>query len=138
MGDSLEKVYGRGWTFPPVFSPEKGVSMVSGAEDVRQSLIILFNTLPGERIMRNEYGCDLNQFMFSNISKGLITEIQSQIFDSVLSGESRAEVTAINIDQALSAPNTLQVQVVYRLRGSDISQQINSQLDIGNGRSEIV
>jgi uncharacterized protein len=138
MDNSLEKVYGRGWGFPPAFSPEKGVGMVGGSEDVRQSLVILFNTLPGERIMRQNYGCDLNKFMFANISAELITGIESQIHDSVLSCEPRAEVTAINIDQTATALNQLLVQVVYRPRGSDVSQNLTSRLDIGSGRSAIV
>lgn len=138
MDDLLKTVYGRGWAFPPVFSPEEGVAMVSGYEDIRQSLLILFNTLPGERIMREDYGCDLNQFMFLNISTGLTTEIESQIYDSVLNCEPRAEVTAVNISQAATALNHLDVQVVYRPRGSDASQNLTGWLDIGNGRSAIV
>ncbi|MFJ3368111.1 GPW/gp25 family protein [Pseudomonas sp. NPDC086251] len=135
MNDVLEKVYGRGWAFPPVFSPETGVAMVAGSEDVRQSLIILFSTLPGERIMRENYGCDLNTFMFANINAGLTTEIESQIYDSVLNFESRAQVTSITIEQSSEALSTLLVQVVYRLRGSDIAQKLITRLDIGNGRS---
>lgn len=138
MSDTLEKVYGRGWAFPPVFSPGTGVAMVSGSEDVRQSLIILFSTLPGERIMRQDYGCDLNRFMFANINAGLTTEIESQIYDSVLTYEPRAEVTSITIDHSPNALSTLLVQVVYRLRGSDVSQKLTTQLDIGNGRSLFV
>lgn len=130
----LEQVFGRGWAFPPIFTLAEGVGMVSGAEEVRQSLIILFSTLPGERIMRQDYGCDLNQFMFANISTGLTTEIEAQILDSILSCERRAEVTAINIQQGVVALNRLQIQVVYRLRGSDLSQKITTQLDIGNGQ----
>lgn len=137
MDDLLEKVYGRGWGFPPVFSLEAGVGMASGAEDVQQSLIILLNTLPGERIMRQEYGCDLNQFMFANINAELMAEVETQIYDSVLKDEPRAELTAVNVSQEESALNRLHVQVVYRLRGSDVSQSVNAQLDIGNGRSAI-
>lgn len=138
MDALLEKVYGRGWAFPPAFSPEEGVSMVSGYEDIRQSLLILFKTLPGERVMRQGYGCDLNQFMFANISAGLTTEIESQIYDSILRCEPRAEVTEVAINQLATALNHLQVQVVYRPRGSDATQTITGNLDIVNGWSTII
>ncbi|RUL78805.1 GPW/gp25 family protein [Dyella choica] len=137
MEDSLEKAYGRGWAFPPVFTPEHGAGMSSGSENVRQSLVVLFSTLPGERIMRWGYGCDLNQFMFANINAGLMTGIESQIFDSVLSGEPRAEVTGIQINEAQTEPSRLQIQVTYRLRGSDISHKVTNQLDIVGGRSMV-
>lgn len=138
MSDSLERVYGRGWAFPPVFAPGTGVAMVAGAEDVRQSLRILFSTLPGERLMRENYGCDLNTFMFANINAGLTTQIESQIYDSVLTCEPRAEVTAITIDHSSEALSTLSVEVVYRLRGSDVAHKLTTLLDIGNGRSLVI
>jgi hypothetical protein len=40
---------GRGWAFPPTFSLRGAdVEMVSGADDVEQSLQILLATAPGE------------------------------------------------------------------------------------------
>ncbi|KVN28367.1 GPW/gp25 family protein [Burkholderia ubonensis] len=133
MSNTYDEVYGRGWAFPPVFSPEDGVSMVAGAEDVRQSLRILFSTLPGERIMRREYGCDLNQFMFANISAGLMTSMKAIIADSVLNCEPRAEVTEVDFRHNATALNELQIQVTYRLRGSDTPQQFSGELDLLNG-----
>lgn len=138
MEHVFETVYGRGWQFPPVFSPAQGVSMVSGAEDVRQSLIILFSTLPGERIVRKDYGCDLNQFMFSNISTSLKTEIESEIYDSVLSCEPRAQVISVEINQRSEVLSKLTIQVSYRLRGSDTSQSLTAQLDVIDGQSSFV
>jgi hypothetical protein len=75
--------------------------------------------------------------MFANINAGLMTGIESQIFDSVLSGEPRAEVTGIQINEAPAEPSRLQIQVTYRLRGSDISHKVTNQLDIVGGRSMV-
>ncbi|NRN29496.1 GPW/gp25 family protein [Photorhabdus heterorhabditis] len=130
----LTQLYGRGWAFPPVFSLEKGVEMAEGAEDVRQSLQILFSTEPGERLMRENYGCGLNDFMFENIRNELIAEIESRIHDSVLRYESRADMTDIQVRQSSGTGNTLQVQVMYRLRGSDINQQIQGTFALSEGR----
>jgi hypothetical protein len=137
MNDLLEQVYGRGWAFPPRFTLAEGPCMVAGAEDVRQSLVILFSTLPGERIMRDGYGCDLNQFMFANISSALMSEIESEIIDNVLQWESRAEITDLDIGQDDIAPSLLQIEVTYRLRGSDFSATVDGLLDIQDGRSAI-
>ncbi len=49
-----------------------GVQMAAGAENVRQSMKILFLTEPGERIMREDYGCGLNDYLFANINDELI------------------------------------------------------------------
>ena len=46
------------------FLPNCGRAMVDGASAVRQSLMLLLSTQPGERIMRPEFGCDLYRLVF--------------------------------------------------------------------------
>ncbi|PHM29683.1 GPW/gp25 family protein [Xenorhabdus budapestensis] len=130
----LTQLYGRGWAFPPAFSLEKGVEMAEGAADVRQSLHILFKTEPGERLMRENYGCGLNDFMFENIRNELFAEIESHIHDSVLRYESRADITDIQVRQSPNNKSTLQIQIMYRLRGSDINQKIQGTLALSEDR----
>ncbi|PHM44274.1 GPW/gp25 family protein [Xenorhabdus szentirmaii] len=130
----LTQLYGRGWAFPPDFTLENGVEMAEGAEDVRQSLHILFRTEPGERLMRENYGCGLNDFMFENIRNELFAEMESHIHDSVLRYESRADITDIQVRQSPKNKSTLQVRVMYRLRGSDIQQQIQGTLALNEGQ----
>ena len=51
---------GTGWSFPPSFAASGGdVHVVSGVEDIEQSLAILLSTQRGERVMRDGFGCDL-------------------------------------------------------------------------------
>ncbi|MBV8042100.1 GPW/gp25 family protein [Pluralibacter sp.] len=133
MSDQLTKVFGRGWAFPPEF-PTAGVKMAEGADDVSQSLWILFSTLPGERIMREEFGCDLNQFMFLSINDALMSDIEAQIRDSVLRYEPRAHINSLAFDTSAMSGGHLGVQVSYRLRGSDLQQQLTGQLDMADGR----
>lgn len=133
MSDQLTQVYGRGWAFPPVFTIN-GVAMADGAEDVGQSMWILFCTLPGERIMRENFGCDLNQFLFSGITSSLLSDIEKQIQDSVLRYEPRAQIINIQFDTGNMSIGQLKIQVNYCLRGSDIQQQLTGQLDMVNGQ----
>ncbi|KVQ00511.1 phage baseplate protein [Burkholderia ubonensis] len=133
MSDRLTQIYGRGWAFPPVFMPD-GVKMAEGAEDVGQSLWILFNTQPGERIMRDGFGCDLNQFMFAGIKNSLLSDIERQIENSVLRYEPRAQIIDIKFDATTPSEGHLKIQVNYCLRGSDMQQQLTGQLDMVNGQ----
>ncbi|KMW74479.1 phage baseplate protein [Photorhabdus luminescens subsp. luminescens] len=133
----LADIYGRGWAFPPQFSSQEGIIMAAGAEHVRQSMKILFLTEPGERIMREDYGCGLNDYMFENISDELMAGIQTRIEERILRYEPRAEMTEIKVSQKTDLPNTLHIQVNYALRGSEISQQIEGILEIGEGPIEV-
>src|SRR5687767_9540813 len=45
-------------------SPTGGVAMVDGHAAIRQSVLLLLSTIPGERVMRPRYGCELNRLIF--------------------------------------------------------------------------
>ena len=42
-----------------------GVAMVSGDDSVRQALLLLLSTIPGERLMRPTYGSELHRLVFA-------------------------------------------------------------------------
>ena len=46
-------------------TPAGGVAMVSDEAAVRQSIIMLLSTRPGERVMRPDYGCPLHRLVFN-------------------------------------------------------------------------
>lgn len=123
---------GRGWAFPPSFSITKGPEMADELDDIRQSLQILFNTLPGERIMRADYGCDLNAYLFENISEDLLADIRRAISDSVLRYEPRVEVLSVVTEQSEQEPTRLRVSLNYRVRGTEDVSQFTGVLDMLN------
>jgi phage baseplate assembly protein W len=45
--------------------PAGGIDTVADDDAIRQSLMLLISTRPGERVMRPEYGCDLSRLVFS-------------------------------------------------------------------------
>lgn len=47
-----------------VVSPTGWLEWVTGEDSVRQALLLLLSTRPGERVMRPDYGCPLNGLGF--------------------------------------------------------------------------
>lgn len=45
-------------------SPSGGLALVEDADAIRQAIMILLSTRPGERVMRPEYGCPLHRLAF--------------------------------------------------------------------------
>jgi len=41
------------------------IAMVDDNASVRQAILLLLTTMPGERVMRPRYGCDLHRLVFS-------------------------------------------------------------------------
>jgi len=107
---------GTGWSFPPSFNRDTGsVEMVSDETDVLQSLEIILSTRPGERVMQPNFGCELSQFMFEEISQGLITKIKGLISDALLYHEPRIDVDEVEVDDT-EEEGLLQIQVTYTVR----------------------
>lgn len=107
---------GIGWSFPPTFNQNTGtVEMVSDEEDIVQSLEIILSTRPGERIMQPDFGCELSQFLFEEMSQGTITGIRGTISDALLYHEPRIDVEEINIDES-EQEGLLLIGITYRVR----------------------
>lgn len=98
---------GKGWSFPPVFDKfSLNVKMVSGQNDIEQSLKILFSTNCGERTMLPDYGCGLAEFLFEEADSSLFTIIRDKINNAILYYEPRIQVNEITITNDLSVNTT--------------------------------
>jgi phage baseplate assembly protein W len=49
----------------PTVTAAGTIAMVSGDRAVRQAILMLLTTIPGERVMRPDYGCPLNRLAFA-------------------------------------------------------------------------
>lgn len=111
---------GTGWSFPPEFSQGGAhVGLVSGAQDVHQSLQILFSTRPGERILRESYGCDLSLVQFEDMDQALVNTLRRLITDAVLRFEPRVDLEDVQVVQDNDQPGLLQVLVSYTVRATN-------------------
>ncbi len=105
---------GRGWAFPPAFDPNSGqVAMVEAEADIHQSLEILFSTIPGERIMEPDYGCDLNIHLFDSIDETTLTHIRTIISDAILYFEPRIILDEVTFDATDIAAGVLNINLAY-------------------------
>jgi len=64
---------------------------------IEQSLTILLSTKPGERVMRPDYGCALDDILFEPANTSLLTYIKDTISKSILYYEPRVQVRSIDI-----------------------------------------
>ena len=110
---------GRGWKFPPAFTSQ-GTVMVSDAQDIRESLMILLSTMPGERIMEPNYGCPLNRAVFEILETTQITYIKDLIEKAVMFFEPRVTLheVEINIEQALEG--VVLINLVYTVTQTNV------------------
>ncbi|MGJ3438312.1 hypothetical protein BSQ98_25620 [Serratia liquefaciens] len=132
QSDKLTRLYGCGWQFPLRFhldmspSVKSSVAMSTDADNVAQSLALLFQTQPGERIMRPAYGCDMHSFMFANLSEGTLAALRNRIAESVARHEPRAEDVTIELQEVGRQWGSLRITVRYCLAGQP--RQVSGQM----------
>lgn len=96
--------------------PNGKIAMISGRTAIRQSILLLMSTIPGERVMRPEYGCNLHQLAFmpnDATTHGLAIHYVRTALE-----QWEPRINIIHIDANINAdePNLMDITLVYRIR----------------------
>jgi uncharacterized protein len=107
-------------------APNGHVAVVDGEDAVRQSILLLLTTRPGERVMRPEYGCNLQLLLFSpndDTTAGLAIHYVRQALErweprirlirlDAVAHRERAEVIEIHLEYRVLISNRVERLVV--------------------------
>lgn len=116
---------GRGWSFPPTFHPRTiSVDMVEEEEDIRQSLFLLISTMPGERIMRPDYGCDLHSLVFERMNANTRSEIIYMVEMAVIRYEPRVTVNGVRVEMDVDDIGMIRIILDYTVRKTNARSNI--------------
>lgn len=56
---------GQGWRFPPGVDIRGGILLAGGQASIEEAIRIILGTAPGERVFRPEFGCAIQDLIFS-------------------------------------------------------------------------
>ncbi len=111
---------GIGWSFPPTFTEQGGeVEIVSGNEDIQQSLKILLSTRLGERVMREDYGCDLTDMLFEEVDQSLINALTTLVTDAILYYEPRIVMNRLDVSDSGIEEGLLLISIDYTVSATN-------------------
>ncbi|CAL9999518.1 baseplate wedge subunit [Vibrio phage K567] len=82
---------------------------------VQESIVGIVSTNKGERPFNPEFGCDINNQLFENISPASAFAIKYSIENAISQWEPRVILKRVEV-RPLYDQNTYQVEVQYRLR----------------------
>ncbi|MCO6488180.1 MAG: GPW/gp25 family protein [Phaeodactylibacter sp.] len=120
MNNKDTSFLGRGWSFPPEFAEGgRDVAMAAGPDDVQQSLEILFGTRLQERILREDYGSGLHDFVFGEINVGILNQLRNTIAEAVLYHEPRVELNSVGVDVDEQTDGLLLITLDYTIPASN-------------------
>ena len=114
---------GRGWKFPIEFSKNENsvgtVAMLTGEEDIRNSLEVLFATTTGERVMHSSYGSALESFLFMPMNRSTLTYMEAIISDEILFNEPRIILNEVIISAVDSDEGRLAITLDYTITATN-------------------
>ena len=108
---------GRGWAMPVQLDPRTGhVAAAEYETDIRQAILIILETAPGERVMRPNFGCGIHDLVFTALDSTTLRRIRSEVEEALQRYEARIELLKVDVDDAASAEGKLLVEIEYRVR----------------------
>src|SRR6185295_13529219 len=103
---------GVGWAFPVAADDNRAIQLAEYEESVRQSIWIILGTAKGERVMRPDFGCGINDLVFANMSSATIGRVNREVHDALLRFETRIDVTKVDA-RAADDGNVLLISIDY-------------------------
>lgn len=111
-------------------APNCTMEMVEGDDSVRQAILLLLTTRPGERVMRPEYGSELHQLVFApndDTTAGLAIFYVRRALER---WEPRIEVARLDAERNSNDPSRLDIMLEYRVRATQQPQTLQLSLSL--------
>lgn len=126
MNDNLRnrEFLGQGLAFPLQMTPRGEIALASGERDIEQSIRIILETSPGERVMRPEFGCRIHELIFAPndaATEGLLIHYIEQALER---WEPRIDLQEVNVSTDPSSGATLLVEIKYETKDSHDERSI--------------
>lgn len=104
---------GRGVVFPMRPARDGTFPYAAGPDKVQQSLQIILDTEPGERVMRPTFGCGLRRYLMHPNTAATRALIRLDVERAVAAWERRIDVQAIDVLPHDDEPSRIDIHIQY-------------------------
>lgn len=111
-------LFGQGLGFPPRVAADGRLAWSRGEDDVRQSMRLILLTEPGERLMREDFGCGLERFLFEPNIPATHQRIRDAIQRNLTRWEPRIGIDEVRIEADPEDPRSARITILFRLRAT--------------------
>ena len=114
--DPAKAFLGVGWAFP--VQPDQSradVAAVAYEEDIRQAVLLILETNPGERVMRPDFGAGLRALVFEPINSATLALARHRVEEALTLWEPRIDSITVKVS-ADPAQGKLMIDTQYRVR----------------------
>ena len=109
---------GSGWSFPIRVDKQGEIALVGREEDIRQAILVILGTSPGERVMRPDFGAGLKALVFEPINTATKALVKHRVEEALLLWEPRIDSVEVTMTDERSLGRLL-IDIRYRVRATN-------------------
>jgi uncharacterized protein len=110
---------GTGWSFPIALDEGKQIKLAHEEESIRQSIWMILDTSPGERVMRPDFGCGMHDLVFGVNDASTANAIAGAAREALGMWEPRIDVLDVYANPDPANVNVLQIEINYQVRATN-------------------
>jgi phage baseplate assembly protein W len=103
---------GQGWNYPVVPVATGALDYAAGADKVAQSIWIILDTDPGERVMRPTFGCGLRRYLMKPNTSAIRALIRHDVEIALANFEPRIKLTDLQVTPG-DDPALVLIRIAY-------------------------
>ncbi|HRX02336.1 MAG: GPW/gp25 family protein [Anaerolineae bacterium] len=130
MATRKTNIFGQGLGFPPRVGGDGRLYWSVGEQNVRESLRIILLTEPGERLMRETFGCGLRRFLFEPNTVTTRQLIKERIIEAVGRWEPRVALQEVTVEGTPDDPRLVAITIQYRLIATQSVERLSLSLQL--------
>ena len=101
-----------------------GIAMSELDESIRQSILIILGTAPGERVMRPSFGCNIHDLVYAPNNLNTASLAAHFCIEALGKWEPRIEEVEAHADSCEDDPNRLDINIKYKVRATNTSRNL--------------
>lgn len=115
---------GVGWKFPIRVNARGGLSFSRHEQDIEEAIWIILSTAKGERVMENEFGCGMREYVFAPNNPATRGSINYEVQKALAEYEPRIEVEDVRVESFPENDNQLLIYVDYRVLSTNAKRNL--------------
>lgn len=119
-----QNIIGSGFSFPMQINALGETEMSSDDENIRQSMMLILGTAPGERIMRPNFGCAIHDILFEPNTAITAAKIEYEIKKSLLEFEPRISDIEVSAHPDDVEQSRMNVTIAYTIRKTNTKSNL--------------
>ena len=109
---------GQGLAFPLQLNPRGQIALAAGERSIDRAIRLILSTMPGERVMRPNFGCRAWELVFDPINASTASELEYYVADALKFWEPRIEVDHVEAFRDADLDGALLVEIEYTIKAT--------------------